>query len=85
MSNLKDAVGLCVPYGKANSQYETEFEPANGTAWGYFKPKGISCYSLGLLKDLYAHDQQLAANRGRVAIDGEMRDVSFYVTASRTP
>jgi len=52
MSNLKDAVGLCVPYGRANSQYETEFEPANGTAWGYFNPKGISCYSLGLLKDL---------------------------------
>src|SRR4051812_7592542 len=65
MSNLKDAVGLCVPYGRSNSQYETEFEPATGTAWGYFNPKGISCYSLGLLKDLYSHDQQLAANRGR--------------------
>jgi len=85
MSNMKDAVGLCVPYGRASSQYETEFEPANGTVWGYFNPKGISCYSLGLLKDLYAHDQQLAANRGRVEVDGEMRDVDFYVTASRTP
>jgi hypothetical protein len=21
MSNLKDAIGLCLPYGKANSQY----------------------------------------------------------------
>lgn len=85
MSNLKDAVGLCIPYGRSNSQYETEFEPANGTAWGYFNPKGISCYSLGLLKDLYGHDQQLAANRGKVEIDGEMREVNFYVTGSRTP
>ena len=46
MSNMRDAVGLCVPYGKPNSQYETEFEPATGTAWGYFKPKGVACYSL---------------------------------------
>jgi DSF synthase len=85
MSNMRDAVGLCMPYGRANSQYETEFEPANATIWGYFRPKGVACYSLGLLKDLYTHDERLAANRGRVEIDGEMRDVSYYVTASRTP
>ncbi len=85
MSNMRDAVGLCVPYGRANSQYETEFEPATGTAWGYFKPKGVACYSLGLLKDLYAHDERLAANRGRIEIEGEMREVNYYVTGSRTP
>lgn len=84
MSNMRDAVGLCVPYGKANSQYETEFEPATGTAWGYFNPKGVACYSLGLLKDLYAHDERLAANRGRVEVESEMREVSYYVTGSRT-
>ena len=39
MSNISDAVGLCIPYGKANSQYETEFEPATGTLWGYFNPR----------------------------------------------
>ena len=48
MSNLRDAVGLCLPYGKTNSQYETEFEPATGTVWGYFNPRnGAPCYSLG--------------------------------------
>jgi len=85
MSNMRDAVGLCVPYGRANSQYETEFEPANATIWGYFRPKGVACYSLGLLKDLYTHDERLAANRGRVEIDGELREVNYYVTGSRTP
>ena len=40
MSNMRDAVGLCLPYGKTNSQYETEFEPATGTIWGYFNPRG---------------------------------------------
>jgi DSF synthase len=85
MSNLRDAIGLCIPYGKTISQYETEFEPATATSWGYFNPKGVACYSLGLLKDMRAHDERLAANRGRVEIDGEMREVNYYVTTSRTP
>jgi DSF synthase len=85
MSNLKDAVGLCVPYGKANSQFETEFEPASGTVWGYFNPRGTACYSLGLLKDILAHDQQLVANGGRVDIEGISQAVNYYVTGSRVP
>jgi DSF synthase len=85
MSNLKDAVGLCVAYGKAKSQYETEFEPATATVWGYFNPRGTACYSLGLLKDILAHDQQLAANGGRVDIDGVPQQVNYYVTGSRVP
>jgi len=85
MSNLRDAVGLTVRYSKPNSQYETEFEPASATAWGYFNPKGLACYSLGLLKDMRAHDERLAANHGRIEIDGETREVNYYVTSSRTP
>jgi DSF synthase len=85
MSNLRDAVGLCVPYGRPNSQYETEFEPATGTVWGYFKPRGTACYSLGLLKDILAHDQQLVANGARVDIEGVSQQVNHYVTASRVP
>lgn len=85
MSNLCDALGLTIPYGKTHSQYETEFEPATATSWGYFNPKGVACYSLGLLKDMRAHDERLAANRGRIEIEGEMREVNYYVTGSRTP
>jgi len=85
MSNMRDAVGLCVPYGRANSQYETEFEPATATVWGYFKPRGTACYSLGLLKDILAHDQALAANGGRVEVEGVTHEVNYYVTGSRVP
>lgn len=85
MSNMSDAVGLCVPYGRSNSQYETEFEPATGTVWGYFNPRGTACYSLGLLKDILAHDQQLVANGGRVDIEGISQQVNYYVTGSRVP
>jgi len=86
MSNMRDTVGLCLPYGKANSQYETEFEPATGTVWGYFNPKdGVPCYSLGLLKDILEHDQRLVADGGKVEVDGTPSQVNYYVTASRTP
>jgi DSF synthase len=85
MSNMRDALGLCIPYGKANSQYQTEFEPATNTVWGYFNPKGMACYSLGLLKDILAHDQKLAANGARVDIEGISHPVNYYVTGSRAP
>ena len=85
MSNMRDAVGLCLPYGKANSQYETEFEPATGTIWGYFNPRGTACFSLGLLKDIRRHDDALAANGGQVEIDGQLCKAHHYVLASRTP
>ena len=83
--NMRDAVGLCIPYGPTNSQYETEFDPASQTVWGYFKPRGTACYSLGLLKDILAHDQKLVANGARVEVDGALQDVHYYVTGSRVP
>jgi len=85
MSNMRDAFGLRVPYGKTTSQYLTEFDPATRTAWGYFSPKGTPCFSLGLLKDIRRHDEALAANGGRVEISGEMCKVNHYVLASRAP
>ena len=85
MSNMRDAVGLCLPYGKANSQYETEFDPATGTLWGWFNPRGTPCFSLGFLKDIRAHDAQLAANGGAVEIAGERYPVKYYVAGSRVP
>lgn len=85
MSNLRDAMGICIPYGNANSQYETEFEPATGTIWGYFNPRdGVPCFSLGLLKDIAAHDEALTVHRGRVPLDGEMYQANYYIAASRT-
>ena len=59
MSNMSDAVGLRLPYGKPNSQFETAFEPATGTIWGYMNPEERPCFSLGLLRDIRAHDNAL--------------------------
>lgn len=85
MSNLRDAIGLRMPYGRTGSQYQTEFEPATGTVWGYFKPRGTACFSLGLLKDIRAHDHELAMRKGVVQIEGEQHRVNYYVCGSRVP
>lgn len=85
MSNMRDAMGLCLPYGRANSQYQTEFEPASGTIWGYFNPRGTACYSLGLLKDIRLHDEILSANGGKVDVMGELQAANYYVCGSRVP
>jgi DSF synthase len=85
MSNMYDAVGLCLPYGRANSQYQTELEPATGTIWGYFNPRGTTCFSPGLLKDISAHDGPLMLNGGQVEVEGQSYEPANYVLASRTP
>lgn len=85
MSNMNDVVGLRVPYGRANTQYQTEFEPATQTVWSHFNPKGTACFNLGLLKDMRAHDEWLATNRGSIEIEGVTHDVHYYVTGSRVP
>jgi DSF synthase len=75
-----------MPYGKIDSQYETQFDPASGTIWGYFNPtQGTPCYSLGLLKDILDHDKQLVENNCHVKVDGTPHAVHHYVTASRVP
>jgi DSF synthase len=74
-----------MPYGRANSQYQTEYEPSTGTVWGYFNPRGTACFSLGLLKDIRGHDSALAVNAGQVEVAGQASKVNHYVLASRTP
>ena len=83
MSNMRDVIGLRVPYGKASTQYLTEFEPATSTIWGYFQPKGTPCFSLGLLKDIRRHDEALAANGGKVEVGSELQKANYYVCGSR--
>ena len=89
MSNMRDVeflrTGLRTPYGKKNAQFNAEFDPSTGTIWGYFNPKGTACFSLGLLKDIRAHDALLAENSGYLEFDGKMNRVNYYVMASRTP
>jgi DSF synthase len=85
MSNLCDVIGLRMSYGKPDSQYQTEYEAATDTIWGYFKPHDATCFSVGLLQDIAAHDAALAAKGGHLEIEGELCHPRHYVLASRTP
>ena len=86
MSNLRDTVGLCIPYGRASAQYQTEFEPATGILWSYLNPReGAPCFSLGMLKEIAAHEEAFAANNGRVQVNGQTFEVTSYVAGSRIP
>ena len=85
MSNMNDVMGLRIPYGNSNAQFETQYEPANGTVWGYFNPRATPCFSPGMLRDIRLHDSALSVNGGKVEIAGELNPVHFYVCGSRTP
>jgi DSF synthase len=65
------------------SQFEVEFDPEYGVLWGMFNPKGMPCFSLGLLNDIRAHDEQLELNQGRVLFEGETRAAHYYVAGSK--
>jgi DSF synthase len=85
MSNMHDAMGLREPCTRSYAQLQFEFEPAGGTLWGFMKQRGNACFNLGILKEIRAHDQALAANGGRVEFEGDLRRVHWYVAASRVP
>ncbi len=84
MSNLKDAVGLRAGYGDPRSEFVTEYDESTGTAWGWMSPRGTPCFTLGLLKDIRAHDAALERSGGCVEIDGTWKPVRYYVGASRS-
>ena len=46
---------------------------------------GVPCFSLGLLKDIAAHEEALLANGGASRDRRRSFEVSHYVLASRTP
>ena len=86
MSNLRRRHGTVPAYGKANSQYETEFEPGTGTIWGYFNPRGEPVLQP---RPAEGHRRARRAARrrqgGAVEVDGQLYQVSYYVLASRSP
>jgi DSF synthase len=85
MSNLRDAAGLRIPYGKSGTQCDSEFEPGSGTIWGYMNPQGAPCFNLGLLRDIREHDASFQANGGRIEADGVWYEARYYVAGSRAP
>jgi DSF synthase len=85
MSNLREAVGPRIACGSPAAQYRSEFEPATGTLWTAFHPRGTACFSLGLLKDMREHDRGLIEGAGTVLAGGARHEVAYHVTGSAAP
>ncbi|MBS0337569.1 MAG: crotonase/enoyl-CoA hydratase family protein [Proteobacteria bacterium] len=89
MSNMHEVAfldkGLRSPYGRKYKQLDYEFDPAGGVLWGLMNPKGTPCFNLGMLNDIHHHDETLRANRGQIEWEGKIRNVDYYVAASRIP
>jgi len=65
-------------------QIEVKFEPEYAAAWTYLNPSGAPCFNLGLLDELRAHDEAIEANGGRLLHEGDLRQIRYYVVASKT-
>jgi len=89
MSNMRDVTflttGLRATCDKAYNQLQFEFEPANGTLWGFMNQVGTPCYNLGLLNAARAQGADLTANAGCVSSEGRLQQVNYFVAASRIP
>jgi DSF synthase len=84
MSDMRDAMGLRSAW-KVLRETHYEFEPANGTLWGYMRQRGNPCFNLGLLKEIRSVGSELTANSGHIEFEGAMHKVNTYVAASRNP
>lgn len=89
MSNMHEVAfldkGLRSPYGRKYKQLDYEFDPANGALWGLMNQRGTPCFNLGILNEIHGHDAALSASGGKIEWEGQVRNVDYYVAASRVP
>jgi len=71
-------------YKRQYSQIEVRFDPEQAVAWTFMNPSGVPCFNLGLLDELRAHDATIEASGGRLLHKGEVRQIRYYVVASKT-
>jgi DSF synthase len=65
-------------------QIEVRFDPEHAVAWTYLNPSGVPCFNLGMLNELRAHDAAIEASGGRLLYKGDLRQIRYYVGASKT-
>jgi DSF synthase len=66
------------------NQIEVKFDSEHAVAWTFLKPSGVPCFNLGLLNELRAHDSAIEGSGGRLMYKGELRQIRYYVVASKT-
>jgi DSF synthase len=64
-------------------QIEVRFDPELAAAWTYMKPVGAPCINLAMLEELRTHDSAIESSGGRMLYQGDLRQIHYYVGASR--
>lgn len=81
--NARVEFSLASLFSKKYQQVEVEFDPDQSVAWTYMKPVGTPCFNIGLLRELRAHDEAVQGCGGIVLDGAELRQIHYYVVASR--
>ncbi len=64
-------------------QIEVRFDPEQAVAWTFLNPSGVPCFNPGILEELRAHDNAIEASGGRLLYKGDLRQIRYYVAASK--
>src|SRR6266853_3324830 len=79
--DLKAIEGM---FQRQYGQIEVRFDPEHAVAWTYLNPSGVPCFNLRMLNELRAHDRAIEASGGRLLYKGDLRQIRYYVGASKT-
>lgn len=63
-------------------QVDTRFDAEYGVVWAIMKPEPRPCYNPTCLSELLQHQKYIHNNQGRVAHNGELKKVNYFVLSS---
>src|SRR2546430_119576 len=81
--NARVEFSLTSLFAKKYEQIEIKFDPDHSVAWTYLKPVGAPCFNVRLLNELREHDEAVEACGGILLDRGELRQLHYYVVASK--
>ena len=88
LTDLKNVRVIFNGTEEAHAQYrqlDIEYDEATRSLWTYMKPRGVACFSPGLLDELRKHDQHLQQHKGHFLFAGTPHPVDYAIGASRVP
>lgn len=83
MNASVDIAAIAGLFNRKYRQIEVRFDPEKAVAWTYMNPSGVPCFSRDLLNELRAHDAAIESSGGCLLHNGELRQIRYYVAASK--
>jgi DSF synthase len=84
MNASVDIAAIAGMFRDKYDQIQVRFDPEHAVAWTYLDPVGAPCFNMGILNELRAHDAAIESSGGRLLHNGALRQIRYYVVASKT-